>query len=152
MMGIAVVGFVISATTLNTAARYISCFLFASGSSLPSYFPRINFPCKSSILTYTPPGVYSVNSVILGWVSGTLGQTTEKKAVSLSIVNVVSMASFIYTPYLYPASDGPKYVIAMSSNAAFAGASIAAAWALRVWLQATNRRLKRDGVNVFYAY
>jgi hypothetical protein len=63
MMGIAVVGFLISATTLNVAARYISCFLFASG-------------------------VYSVNSVILGWVSGMLGQTPEKKAVSLSIVTV----------------------------------------------------------------
>jgi hypothetical protein len=93
-----------------------------------------------------------VNSVILGWVSGTLGQTTEKKAVSLSIVNVVSMASFIYTPYLYPASDGPKYVIAMSSNASFSAACIVAAWALRAWLQITNRRLRRDGVNVFYAY
>lgn len=127
MMGLAVVGFAISATTLNLAARYVSCFLFASG-------------------------VYSVNSVILGWVSGTLGQTTEKKAVSLSIVNVVSMASFIYTPYLYPASDGPKYVIAMSSNAAFSAACIASAWALRIWLQVTNKRLRRDGVNVFYAY
>lgn len=104
------------------------------------------------LLIHLVLGVYSVNSVILGWVSGTLGQTTEKKAVSLSIVNVVSMASFIYTPYLYPASDGPKYVIAMSSNAAFAGACIAAAWALRAWLQVTNRRLKKDGVNVFYAY
>jgi hypothetical protein len=90
--------------------------------------------------------------VILGWVSGTLGQTAEKKAVSLSIVNVVSMASFIYTPYLYPESDGPKYVIAMSSNAAFSGACIVAAWALRMWLQITNKRLQRDGVNVFYAY
>lgn len=127
MMGFAVAGFLISATTLNTAARYISCFLFASG-------------------------VYSVNSVILGWVSGTLGQTPEKKAVSLSIVNVVSMASFIYTPYLYPKSDGPKYVIAMSSNASFAAASIAAAWALRVWLQVQNRKLRRDGDSVFYAY
>jgi len=127
MMGIAVVGFLISATTLNVAARYISCFLFASG-------------------------VYSVNSVILGWVSGTLGQIPEKKAVSFSIVNVVSMASFIYTPYLYPKSDGPKYVIAMSSNASFAAASIAAAWALRIWLQVQNRRLSREGGNVFYAY
>ncbi|EAT90622.2 hypothetical protein SNOG_02410 [Parastagonospora nodorum SN15] len=127
MMGIAVVGFLISATTLNIAARYVSCFLFASG-------------------------VYSVNSVILGWVSGTLGQTPEKKAVSLSIVNVVSMASFIYTPYLYPKSDGPKYVIAMSSNASFAAASIAAAWALRIWLQVQNRKLSREGGNVFYAY
>jgi hypothetical protein len=127
MMSLAAVGFAISAITLNVAARYISCFMFASG-------------------------VYSVNSVILGWVSGTLGQTPEKKAVSLSIVNVVSMASFIYTPYLYPKSDGPKYVIAMSSNASFSVACIAAAWGLRIWLQVQNRRLKRDGVNVFYAY
>ncbi|KAH7406923.1 major facilitator superfamily domain-containing protein [Phaeosphaeria sp. MPI-PUGE-AT-0046c] len=127
MMGIAMVGFIISATTLNIPARYVSCFLFASG-------------------------VYSVNSVILGWVSGTLGQTPEKKAVSLSIVNVVSMASFIYTPYLYPASDGPKYVIAMSSNASFSAACIAAAWGLRAWLQVTNRKLSNKGGNVFYAY
>ncbi|KAH7349180.1 major facilitator superfamily domain-containing protein [Pyrenochaeta sp. MPI-SDFR-AT-0127] len=127
MMGIAIIGFATSAITLNTPARYISCFLFASG-------------------------VYSVNSVILGWVSGTLGQTPEKKAVSLSIVNVISMASFIYTPYLYPKSDGPKYVIAMSSNASFAAASISAAWVLRVWLQVMNRRLRRDGGSVFYAY
>jgi hypothetical protein len=53
---------------------------------------------------------------------------------------------------LYPKSDGPKYVIAMSSNASFAAASIAAAWALRVWLQVQNRRLSREGGNVFYAY
>jgi len=96
--------------------------------------------------------VYSVNSVILGWVSGTLGQTPEKKAVSLSMVNVVSMASFIYTPYLYPKSDGPKYVIAMSGNASFAFASIAAAWVLRAWLMVQNKRLKSAGSNVFYAY
>ena len=96
--------------------------------------------------------MYSVNSVILGWVSGTLGQTPEKKAVSLSMVNVVSMASFIYTPYLYPKSDGPKYVIAMSGNASFAFASIAAAWVLRAWLMVQNKRLKSAGSNVFYAY
>jgi len=127
MMGIAVVGFIISATTLNIAARYISCFLFASG-------------------------VYSVNSIILGWVSGTLGQTPEKKAISLSMVNVVSMASFIYTPYLYPKSDSPKYLIAMTSNASFAAATIIAAWTLRAWLKLTNKRLQRDGVNLLYAY
>jgi nitrate/nitrite transporter NarK len=33
MMAIAVVGFTISAVTLNVAARYVSCFLFASGES-----------------------------------------------------------------------------------------------------------------------
>ncbi|KAF2677560.1 vitamin H transporter [Lentithecium fluviatile CBS 122367] len=130
LMGLAVVGFAISAATLNIAARYVSCFMFACG-------------------------VYSVNSVILGWVSATLGQTPEKKAVSLSIVNTVSMASFIYTPYLYPKSDGPRYLIAMSSNACFAFMTIASAWVLRVWLMKTNKKLscKGGGVgNVFYAY
>lgn len=68
------------------------------------------------------------------------------------MVNMVSMASFIYTPYLYPKSDGPKYVIAMSSNASFALATVLAAWAMRVWLQVQNRKLRRGGENVFYAY
>jgi hypothetical protein len=70
MMGIAVVGFAISAITLNIVARYISCFLFASA-------------------------VYSVNSVILGWVSSTLGQTPEKKDVSLSMVNELFSGVYI---------------------------------------------------------
>lgn len=128
-MSAALVGFIISCTTLNVAARYVSCFLFASG-------------------------VYAVNSVILGWVSATLGQTAEKKAVSLSVVNMVSMASFIYTPYLYPNSDAPKYVTAMSSNAAFAFMTIVCAWAMRLWLQARNNKMKRENPysDVFYAY
>jgi multisubunit Na+/H+ antiporter MnhG subunit len=53
---VAIVGFVIAASTLNTAGRYIACFIF-------------------------PMGAYSVNSVIIGWASSTLSQTREKKAV-----------------------------------------------------------------------
>jgi len=54
---VAIVGFVIAASTLNTAGRYVACFIF-------------------------PMGAYSVNSVIIGWASSTLSQTKEKKAVS----------------------------------------------------------------------
>jgi len=128
-MGAALAGFIISCLTLNVAARYVACFLFASG-------------------------VYAVNSVILGWVSATMGQTAEKKAVSLSIVNVVSMASMIYTPYLYPASDGPKYITAMASNSAFTFVVIACAWVMRFWLQWTNKKLRAQNPheNVFYAF
>lgn len=72
-MLVAMSGFVLASVTLNTAARYTACFLFASGT-------------------------YAVNAVILGWVTATLGQTSEKKAASLSIVNMFGNASFIYTP------------------------------------------------------
>lgn len=128
-MGGALVGFIISCVTMNVAARYVACFLFASGA-------------------------YAVNSVILGWVSATMGQTAEKKAVSLSIVNVVANASYIYTAYLYPKSDGPKYLTAMGANSGFAFATIASAWALKTWLVQKNKKIRRtDSENqVFFAY
>jgi MFS family permease len=128
-MGIALVGYIISCATLNTAARYISCFLFASGA-------------------------YSVNSMILGWVSATLGSTPEKKSVSLSIVNVVANASYIYTAYLYPSTDEPRYLIGMASNAGFAVMTIAGTWVLRLWLVNTNKKLDASGNTdtVRYAY
>ncbi|KAK7217780.1 hypothetical protein V2G26_005783 [Clonostachys chloroleuca] len=119
-MGMALVGFIISCATLNTAARYVSCFLFASGA-------------------------YAVNSMILGWVSATLGSTPEKKSVSLSIVNVVANASYIYTAYLYPSSDEPKYLTGMASNAAFATMTIVSTWAMRIWLVRANKKMDREG-------
>lgn len=131
-MGTAVIAFIISCATMSTGARYLCCFLFTSGA-------------------------YAVNSVILGWVSATLGQTSEKKAASLSFVNVVANVSYIYTAYLYPEYDGPRYLIAMASNAAFGTVTILSAWGLRWWLQATNRKIQRGEVSgaedgVFYAY
>ncbi|KAL4876866.1 major facilitator superfamily domain-containing protein [Aspergillus karnatakaensis] len=131
-MGVAVAAFIVSCATLNTGARYFCCFLFTSGA-------------------------YAVNSVILGWVSATLGQTTEKKSASLAVVNVVANASYVYTAYLYPDSDEPRYLTAMSSNAAFGVATIISAWALRFWLQNTNKKIQRGALpgaedGVFYAY
>ncbi|KEF53890.1 uncharacterized protein A1O9_10292 [Exophiala aquamarina CBS 119918] len=128
-MVVAMIGFITASCTMNVAGRYTACFLFASG-------------------------CYAVNAVILGWVTATLGQTSEKKAAALSIVNMFGNASFIYTPYLYPQSDGPKYLIAMSSNTAFSFATIVCAWILRVWLMRTNSKIRKsDATNkVFYAY
>lgn len=62
-LSVAIVGFALAAATLNTAARYVACFIFAMGA-------------------------YSVNSVIIGWASSTLSQTKEKKAVVLAMTNV----------------------------------------------------------------
>ena len=56
----AVVGFIIAASNMNTAARYTACFIF-------------------------PIGAYAVNSDVIGWASSTVAQTKEKKAVSLIV-------------------------------------------------------------------
>ncbi|KAL7007565.1 hypothetical protein EMMF5_003029 [Cystobasidiomycetes sp. EMM_F5] len=128
-MIVAVIGFVMAASSLQTGVRFVSLFFFATGA-------------------------YSANSIIIGWVSATCGQTPEKKAASLSIMNCISMASFIYTPYLYPASDGPRYLMAMSANAAFSLGVIICAVAMRFWLQGVNRKIRQQNqdVRLLYAY
>ncbi|RMZ67377.1 major facilitator superfamily transporter [Pyrenophora seminiperda CCB06] len=117
---IAVVGFVIAASTLNTAGRYVACFIF-------------------------PMGAYSVNSVIIGWASSTLSQTKEKKAVVLAMTNVggqPEQIGYIYGAYLWPDSDEPRYGIGFGASAGFALLSIACAWIIRMMLIKENQRLK----------
>lgn len=70
---IAIGGFVIGCATLHTGVRYFAMFVFTIGT-------------------------YAVNSIILGWVGSTCGQTQEKKASAYSIVNSIANVSFIWTP------------------------------------------------------
>ncbi|GAB1209126.1 hypothetical protein APSETT445_007892 [Aspergillus pseudonomiae] len=126
---IAIFGFVLGCATLNTGARYFAMVVFAIGT-------------------------YAVNSIVLGWVSSTCGQTKEKKASSLAIVNTIANASFVWTPYLWPSSDEPRYTMAMSSSAAFSLACAASAWVMKVWLMRANRKIRQsnDESVLYYAY
>ncbi|RXG50457.1 hypothetical protein VDGE_09088 [Verticillium dahliae] len=118
----AVAGFALAAASLNTAARYVACFIFAAGA-------------------------YSVNSVIIGWASSTLGQTKEKKAVVLAMTNVGGQIGYIYGAYLWPKSDSPRYAIGFGASAAFAFGSIVCAWVIRVLLIRENKRIRASGAD-----
>ncbi|KAL5345470.1 hypothetical protein ACLOAV_009843 [Pseudogymnoascus australis] len=119
-LAVAILGFAIAAGTLNTAGRYVACFIF-------------------------PIGAYSVNSVIIGWVSSTVAQTKEKKAVVLAMTNVGGQIGYIYGAYLWPGSDSPRYVIGFSASAAFALGSIACAWWMRFVLKRENQKIMTSG-------
>ncbi|KAK9241591.1 major facilitator superfamily domain-containing protein [Lipomyces tetrasporus] len=124
-----VVGFVMAAATTNIAVRYVGMVIFVSFSS-------------------------AVNDICLGWAASTLGQTPEKKAVSMALINMLSNVSSVYTAYLWPSSDAPRYVIGMSSSAAFSVAVIAATWFTKVGLKRDNERIRRTAPEtvVLYAY
>ncbi|KAL4884345.1 major facilitator superfamily domain-containing protein [Aspergillus karnatakaensis] len=126
---IAVIGFVVACTTLNTGARYFAMCTFATG-------------------------VYCCNSIILGWVASTCGQTKEKKASSIALVNTVATVGMIYTAYLWPDSDAPRYPIAMGTSAAFSAISAVLAWVLRIVLVRENQKIRRSDneQTMFYAY
>lgn len=126
---ITLVGFIISVATLNVAARYFAIFLFVGFS-------------------------FGINNILLGWVSATLGQTDEKKAVSLAIANSLGNCASIYMPYLWPASDEPRYVPAWIASIAFSGGTIVIAWFLKFMLKRTNKRMRAENPNTinYYVY
>ena len=99
-------------------------------------------------------GTYAVNSIILGWVSNTCSQTKEKKACSLAIVNCIAVSSFIWTPYMWPTTDEPRYVMAMSSSAGLSLATLIGAWGMRVWLKRENKKIRasEQEATLYYAY
>lgn len=114
---IVIVGFILAVATLNIPARMVGVFMF------------VGF-------------TFSVNNIILGWVSSTLGQTNEKKAVSIAIANSFANISSIYMPYLWPATDGPRYVPAWIASIAFSGGCVALAWALKFVLKLQNKKIR----------
>jgi MFS family permease len=126
---VAAVGFLVACAPIGVAGRYVAMVIFTIGT-------------------------YGVNSLILGWCGSTCGQTPEKKAVAIGIVTTIMNASFIWTPYLWPKSDGPRYVIALSSSAAFSIATFMCAWAAKVVFMRKNKKLRESEseVQTFYVY
>lgn len=70
---IALLGFVLACATTNTGVRYFATFVFTVGT-------------------------YGISSVVMGWVASTCGQTKEKRAAAIAIVNTFTSISLIWTP------------------------------------------------------
>lgn len=119
LMGVAMVGFVISVATLNVPARYFASFLFTSG-------------------------CFSANGIVFSWFAVTLNQTPEKRAAATAMINLLSQFGNIWSPYFFPKSDGPRYLMAMLLMLAFSVLSIACSIVMRVILTRANNRLRDE--------
>ncbi|CAG9953106.1 unnamed protein product [Clonostachys rosea f. rosea IK726] len=126
---IAIVGFVLSCATLNVPARFIGIMLFVGAT-------------------------YGVNNIILAWVGSCCGQTDEKKAVAIALANTLGNAASIYTPYLWPDRESPRFLMPMMASAGFSGAVIIGAWVLRISFQRKNKKMREEnpGETNFYVY
>ncbi|KAH7346099.1 MFS transporter-like protein [Pyrenochaeta sp. MPI-SDFR-AT-0127] len=126
---IIIAGFIIPAVTTNIAARMVAIFMFVTFS-------------------------FGINNIMLGWVSATVGQTPEKKAVTLALCNSLGNLSSVYTPYLWPSTDNPRFLKAWMASISFSIVAIAAVWAMRLSLQHRNKKLRQTHpeTTVFYVY
>ncbi|KAJ4390598.1 hypothetical protein N0V93_004194 [Gnomoniopsis smithogilvyi] len=126
---VATIGFVAACATLDLAGRYVAMVIFTIGT-------------------------YGVNSLILGWCGSTCGQTKEKKAAAVAIVTTIMNISFIWTPYLWPKSDEPRYAIALGASAGFSMATAALAWWAKAIMLRRNKvlRASEEETRNFYVY
>lgn len=126
---IAILGFAVATGTYNIGARYFAMFIFVGAT-------------------------YGVNNINLSWTSSTLGQTDEKKAAAIAIVNMLGNLSFVYTPYLWNDEDSPLFRPAMIASIGFSVGVALTAWLMKWILVRKNQRIResnKENVN-FYAY
>ncbi|KAI0400496.1 major facilitator superfamily domain-containing protein [Xylaria palmicola] len=113
---VALIGFIIAATTTGIGPRYFAIIIMI-------------------------PGVYSAFVVALAWISNTMPRPPAKRAAALSFINAVSNATSIYVSYLYQDWMAPQYVIAFSVNSGTIALAIVSALILRIMLVRLNKKL-----------
>ncbi|RKK58323.1 hypothetical protein BFJ71_g2410 [Fusarium oxysporum] len=91
----AIVGFIISAATINIPARYAASFLYIFG-------------------------CFGANADLYSWAASSVGQTPTKKACATAIINVTGQLGTIWSPYFFNSNDEPRYTRAMILLLAFA--------------------------------
>ncbi|TVY38349.1 putative transporter [Lachnellula subtilissima] len=126
---LAIIGFAVAWGTLNTGGRYFAMVLFVGAT-------------------------YGVNNIGMGWVASTLGQTNEKKTVAVALANCIGNVASVYTPYLWPDSDAPRFGTAMAASIGFSAGVVICAWIMKFILIRQNKEIRAtesEAVN-FYAY
>ncbi|KAI1389616.1 major facilitator superfamily domain-containing protein [Hypoxylon trugodes] len=113
---VALVAFILAATTTSIAPRYVAMMLMV-------------------------PGIYCAFVVALAWISNTLPRPPAKRAAALAFINAVSNATSIYASYMYEDWMAPRYIIAMCVNCGTIVLSIIAATVLRIMLVRLNKKL-----------
>jgi nitrate/nitrite transporter NarK len=119
----AVTGIVITLATTNIGARYFALFLML-------------------------PGTYACFQVSNAWMSSIAARPRKKRGIALALNNSFGNTALTWTPYLYPQSDGPRYVMAWSVNLALSAVLLIATIVLSFCLKRENRKADAAAVQV----
>ncbi|KAG8836969.1 hypothetical protein FRB91_009572 [Serendipita sp. 411] len=115
---VGMIGFVISLSTLNTAARYIALFLAAQS--------------------------YAGFIVFFAWISNTIPRPPSKRAVALAFINAFSQLGNVAGSYCWPAQWGRSYRYSYAICLSCFGFAIFMCTVLRAHLKAENQRWDRE--------
>ncbi|KAF8639982.1 hypothetical protein AX17_001228 [Amanita inopinata Kibby_2008] len=115
--GLGIVGFIISISTRNTAARYVSMFLMTQ--------------------------MYAGFIVFYAWISNSVPRPPSKRAVALALINAFSQLGNIAGSYVWPRMWGPSYRYSYAICIATAGCSILMCWLFKLHLMRLNKGFEK---------
>ena len=90
-----------------------------------------------------PMGAVSSYQIIGSWVANSFPRPLVKRSSAIAIGNCVANAASIYGSYMYPSSDGPRYIPGSGANAAICLSIICLALVLRYVHKWENKKLER---------
>ncbi|EKG12327.1 Major facilitator superfamily domain general substrate transporter [Macrophomina phaseolina MS6] len=118
-MSVGLAGYLIATASPALVARYLTFFLMLAG---------VNGPYN----------------IALAWIFTTMPRPIEKRSAVIAIINSAGNVAQIYSPALYLAKDGPRYIKAMATYSSFCLACICATLFLRLCLQRGNRKIAQQ--------
>ncbi|TDZ25642.1 High-affinity nicotinic acid transporter [Colletotrichum orbiculare MAFF 240422] len=113
---VAMLGYIVSAATVNRPARYFASFLYV-------------------------PGGFAPTGLIFSWAAGTLNETPEKRAAATAIVCLLAQFGNIWGPYFFRPQDSPRYLLAFCLMLMFSSMTIGLVFLMRFLLGRANKRL-----------
>jgi hypothetical protein len=90
-----------------------------------------------------PMGAVSSYQIIVSWVANSFPRPLVKRSSAIAIGNCVANSASIYGSYMYPSSDGPRYIPGSGANAAICLSIICLALVLRYVHKWENKKLER---------
>ncbi|KAG2117467.1 major facilitator superfamily domain-containing protein [Suillus clintonianus] len=115
---VGIIGCLISMSTMNTAARYVSLFLMAQS--------------------------YSALILMTAWVSNTFPRPPSKRAVCFSLINALQQLGNVAGSYVWPSGWGPTYRNSYGIVLAANVTAIAMSWVLRQHLKKMNEKQEKE--------
>ncbi|KAK9357891.1 major facilitator superfamily domain-containing protein [Lipomyces starkeyi] len=102
----------------------------------------LTVPCVRFFAMFLMPiGAFPGGQIILAWVANSMPRPAAKRSIALALCNVFSNSSNIYGAYLYPSSDGPRYIKGGIVISCMAVVCMLCALVLRYCLIRENRKL-----------
>lgn len=112
------IGFLITISTSNVAARYVASFFYA-------------------------PGSFAANALVYAWAVSTLSSTPEKRAAAGAIVNIFGHIGNVVSPYFFRNEEAPTYRLAFILMLIFGVLAFSVAISTKMYLKLQNSKLRK---------